>query len=146
MTRDAGQSWKDATGNLAEATATIAQARLAGLLLVDFAELGASALLTGTVNGAFLSWTDNIGSWSRLGTCDDLPLVLVAGLSYEPYSDVLIASTFGRGVYVLKKAKEALAKARAQQDAGSCDATMLWTPSSSAASFPEQVSAESVLV
>ena len=37
--------------------------------------------------------------WSRFGTCSDFPIVLTAGLSYEHYSDTLVAATFGRGVY-----------------------------------------------
>ena len=31
--------------------------------------------------------------WQRLGGCADLPLVLVAGLSYEPLSDTVVAAT-----------------------------------------------------
>lgn len=108
------------------------------MLLVDFPELKASALLVGTVTGVFLSWTDeaHLGKWSRLGSCSDLPLVLVMGLSYEPYSDTLLAATYGRGVYILEDAKRILAKARAQQEAASCDAKLSWTPVSSAASYP----------
>ena len=44
--------------------------------------------------------------WTRLGGCAQLPLVLVAGLSYEPTSDTITAATMGRGVYALKKATD----------------------------------------
>lgn len=37
---------------------------------------------------------------------------LLAGLSYEHYSDTLVAATMGRGVYALRPAKEALLSAR----------------------------------
>ena len=40
-------------------------------------------------------------SWRRLGTCAQVPLVLVAGLSHQPEDDTLVAATMGRGVYVM---------------------------------------------
>ena len=36
------------------------------------------------------------------------PRVLNYGLSYEPYSDTLVAATYGRGVYALPHAREVL--------------------------------------
>jgi len=141
LSRDAGETWKNVVGNLVEATGTVGQPRPSGIHFVDFPELNSSALLTGTVSGVFVSWIDgdHVGRWSRLGTCSSLPLVLVMGISYEPYSDVLLASTYGRGVYILKNAKQALAKARAQQQTGSCEVTLSWTPSSSSRYYPSQV-------
>lgn len=52
------------------------------------------------------------GKWTRLGTCADFPIVLTASLSYEHYSDTLVAATFGRGIYALKNVKQALVAAR----------------------------------
>jgi hypothetical protein len=77
LTRDAGATWTNATGNLVQATAVVGKARPSALALVDVAELGASALLVGTVSGVFVSWTDDlhVGKWSRLGQCADIPLV-----------------------------------------------------------------------
>ena len=49
-------------------------------------------------------------TWTRLGA--EFPLVLNAGLSYEHYSDTVVAATMGRGIYTLKNAKEALLKFR----------------------------------
>jgi hypothetical protein len=49
----------------------------------------------------------------RLGTCAQFPLVLNAHLSYEHYSDTLVAATMGRGIYTLKHAKRAILAARA---------------------------------
>eukprot|EP01062_Namystynia_karyoxenos_P064199 TRINITY_DN570_c1_g2_i1.p1 TRINITY_DN570_c1_g2~~TRINITY_DN570_c1_g2_i1.p1 ORF type:complete len:921 (+),score=206.82 TRINITY_DN570_c1_g2_i1:84-2765(+) len=131
ITRDAGETWMDVFGDLAEASCTVARARPQGLLFVDFPEFKASALLVGTGSGVFLSWTDRPGRWSRLGQCADLPLVMVTALTYEGYSDTLVAATYGRGVYVIHKARSALAAARSQQMSGRCSApaSPLLTPS-----------------
>jgi hypothetical protein len=57
--------------------------------------------------------TASVGKGSgRFGGCDEFPIVLNAGLSYEPYSDTLVAATFGRGIYRLDNAKEALLNVR----------------------------------
>eukprot|EP01062_Namystynia_karyoxenos_P064200 TRINITY_DN570_c1_g2_i2.p1 TRINITY_DN570_c1_g2~~TRINITY_DN570_c1_g2_i2.p1 ORF type:complete len:924 (+),score=216.10 TRINITY_DN570_c1_g2_i2:84-2774(+) len=131
ITHDAGETWMDVFGDLAEASCTVARARPQGLLFVDFPEFKASALLVGTGSGVFLSWTDRPGRWSRLGQCADLPLVMVTALTYEGYSDTLVAATYGRGVYVIHKARSALAAARSQQMSGRCSApaSPLLTPS-----------------
>ena len=114
LTRDAGKTWINATGNLRAATQAVGQTRPSALELVDVD--GKSALLVGTVSGVYVTWTTDtwLGVWSRLGTCAELPLVLTMGLSYEPHSDTLVAATFGRGVFVLRGTKAALATAAAQ--------------------------------
>ena len=119
LSRDGGLTWLNATGNLRAATQAIGQPRPSALALVDGGGGGgssASALLVGTVSGVYVSWIDapRLGAWSRLGSCAELPLVLTLGLSYEPTSDTLVAATFGRGVYVLHRATQALRRARAQ--------------------------------
>lgn len=140
LSMDAGLGWKNVTGNLLAATATVARARPSGLLFVDYQELNASALLVGTVSGAFLTWTDgpHLGQWHRLGSCGNLPLVKVMSLSYEPYSDTLVAATFGRGVYILRWAKHALLTLRTKSKLGACSNELAWEPSSSAMYFPPQ--------
>ena len=140
LSRDGGLSWLNATGNLLAATQTVGRPRPSALALIDLevdldededavedGEGGGgggkrktqktSALLVGTVSGVFFSWTDgqSLGQWSRLGTCAELPLVLTLGLSYEPSSDTLVAATFGRGVYVMHQATQALQHARRQR-------------------------------
>ena len=55
---------------------------------------------------------DSSQKWSRLGSCDEFPIVLTADVDYEPHSDRLVAATFGRGIYTLKHAREALLGAR----------------------------------
>ena len=129
LSRDAGQTWLNATGNLRAATQTVGQPRPSTLALIDLQiedereGTAATALLVGTVSGVYLSWTDpaRLGKWARLGSCADLPLVLTLGLSHEPHSDTLVAATFGRGVYVMRGATAALRRARAMQDRAACD-------------------------
>eukprot|EP00465_Bigelowiella_longifila_P005615 CAMPEP_0185260340 /NCGR_PEP_ID=MMETSP1359-20130426/8946_1 /TAXON_ID=552665 /ORGANISM="Bigelowiella longifila, Strain CCMP242" /LENGTH=148 /DNA_ID=CAMNT_0027846559 /DNA_START=446 /DNA_END=892 /DNA_ORIENTATION=+ len=125
---DAGDSWKNATGNILDG---VERARPSGLLIIDFVNSHAafanehaqnrssgsnqdsvSALLVGTTSGAYVSWTDKLGLWTRIGSCDQLPLIMVKGLSYEHFSDTLVAATMGRGVYVVRKAKAVLLKMR----------------------------------
>merc|ERR1711871_802130 len=109
MGDDAGRSWRDVTGNLVAATKTIARARPNGVLLIEFEQHGFRCLLVGTVNGVFVSFSDDkhLGKWTRLGG-KEFPLVLNYGLSYEHYSDTLVAATYGRGVYILHNAREVL--------------------------------------
>eukprot|EP00937_MAST-01D_sp_MAST-1D-sp2_P003279 g3279.t1 len=125
VSADAGDSWTDASGDLYAATATLGRPRPSGVLLLPTPK--GTALLVGTVNGVFVSWprvlqgaagafsagsSGNTNKWARLGTCADLPLVLVMGLSYEPHSDTLVAATMGRGVYVLHDALAMVERAR----------------------------------
>ena len=93
------------------------QPRPSAIALVDLADAHTSALLLGTVSGVYVTWTDvgRLGQWTRLGSCAELPLVLTLGLSYEPSSDTLVAATFGRGVYVMHQATQALQHARRQR-------------------------------
>ena len=46
---------------------------------------------------------------AELRSEEEFPIVLTSKISYEHYSDTLVAATFGRGIYVMKNgAKEAL--------------------------------------
>ena len=122
LSTDSGMSWVDVIGNLVTATSTISMARPSGLLLLPLSD--STALLVGTVSGVFVSWLDapRRGKWSRLGTCADLPLVLTMGLSYEHFSDTILAATMGRGVYRLPNASSALLQSRSEQSGGGCGA------------------------
>ena len=97
-------------GDLTNASGTIARVRPNGVLIMEFEEYNFDCVLVGTVNGVFVTFTDNasIGKWTRLGSLRDFPRVLNYGLSYEPYSDTLVAATYGRGVYALHRARELL--------------------------------------
>ena len=116
VSTDAGDTWTDVSGDLYAATATVGRPRPSGVTLLPTKK--GTALLVGTVNGIFVSWPEvdtasgdgsgGMNRWTRLGTCEDLPLVLVMGISYEPTSDTLVAATMGRGVYVLHGALAAV--------------------------------------
>jgi len=75
----------------------------------------------------------------RFGTCDEFPIVLNADLSYEHYSDTLVAATMGRGIYTLKNAKDALLKVRSCSAAAADHHQPLaasdWLPEESSARF-----------
>ena len=118
-----GHSWQNITANLQDASGVVGKVRPGGLLIVDLLENHARAVLVGCSNGvlvAYLEGTSEPGSdhfefdpeqvhWSRFGSQKEFPLVLTAKISHEPYSDTLVAATFGRGIYTIKnRAKEAL--------------------------------------
>jgi hypothetical protein len=105
---DTGKTWTDVTGNLREVSGVVGKVRPGGLLMVDLLLNKDRALLVSTANGVFVSFDAAPGKWTRLGTCADFPIVLTKSLSYEHYSDTLVAATFGRGIYSLKHAKQAL--------------------------------------
>lgn len=108
-TANAGGKWQDITGNLVNATGTVARARPSGLLIMEYSEHNVHAILVGTVSGVYLAWSDQQGEWSRFG---GMPRVKAQRLSYEAYSDVLICATYGRGVYTIEDAKAAVFAAR----------------------------------
>ena len=124
ISTDAGATWSNVIGNLVNATATIAMARPSGLLLVPLGGSGsgdnATALLVGTVSGVYISWLEPArrAQWTRLGSCADLPLVLTMGITYEHFSDSVVAATMGRGVYRLPNASSALLRSRLEQSPG----------------------------
>lgn len=138
LTRDAGHAWINITTNLVEASATLAAARPSGPIVLRYDETNATAVVLGTVTGVFVGWLDDADadgstvSWSRLGLCADLPLVKVQSLSYEHYSDTIVAATMGRGVYTLP-AKDVLLKSREQQLAGRCTVPTPVPPTDAAA-------------
>lgn len=93
VSRDAGQTFADVSGDLPN-TPALWVVRWDGQLVV------------GTNVGAFIS-SDLKGSrWALLGT--GLPSVLVTSLQVAPQDpDLLVASTFGRGVYIYESPKAA---------------------------------------
>ena len=124
VSRDGGGSgWEDVGGGLRNATAVIGQWRPNALLLLPLPRKQATALLVGTATGVFVTFLPDGSNmsggagagagtaagagagaatkWARLGSCEQLPLVMVAGLSHEPKDDTLVAATMGRGAYVV---------------------------------------------
>lgn len=110
LSRDGGRGWLDVGGGLRSATAVVGQWRPNALLLLPIPRKQTTALLVGTATGVFVTFLPQPTSaarttkWVRLGSCDQLPLVMVAGLSHEPKDDTLIAATMGRGAYVVRGA------------------------------------------
>ena len=98
VTDDVGDSWRNITGNLA----SLAPGELRSLQYIEGETI--DALVLGTDRGIFTSPTDNLGSWSRLGT--GLPNAPVYDLDYDPFDDVLVAGTLGRGAWLLAEASQ----------------------------------------
>ena len=115
LTRDGGVTWQNVTEGLRDATGVVGKVRAGGLLLVDLLANQQHALLASTSNGVMVTYVgagaasaSGPATWTRFGTCAEFPIVMNAALSYEHYSDTLVAATFGRGVYRLKNAKQSL--------------------------------------
>ena len=113
---DAGQTWRNVTGNLREASGVCGKVRPAGVLLVDLGD-NSGALLVGTSNGILVTFLNtnpahDSGHWIRFGSLEEYPIVLTADVDYEPSTDRLVAATFGRGIYILTDAKQKLLDAR----------------------------------
>jgi hypothetical protein len=90
VSRDAGQTFADVSGDLPDAPA-------------DWVLVRGGKLIVGTDVGAFISSDLGGGTYSRLG---DLPAVPVITIRDDPASqNRLIVGTFGRGVYAFTFAK-----------------------------------------
>jgi hypothetical protein len=115
VTTDGGKTWNEVTNNLRQACGVVGIVRPGGLLIVDLLRNKARALLISTSNGVMVAYLpltfasiEGDVEWQRFGSTDEFPIVLTSALSYEHYSDTLVAATFGRGIYSLSNAKEAL--------------------------------------
>ena len=102
MSTDAGATWNDVTANLAAATATVGKVRPSALVLVPTGNGRETALVVGAANGAYATVVQGAdgaprdGKWARLGALlPALPLVMVAGLSYDGESDAAAVSSGG---------------------------------------------------
>jgi hypothetical protein len=96
-TTDAGATWTDITGNLAEFGA-------GDFNTSAFVAGATKALMVGTDAGVFVSLSSSgFKSWNRLGT--GLPNAPVADLVYDVADDVLVAGTLGRGAWTITNLK-----------------------------------------
>jgi len=87
VSRNAGSSWTDLSGNLPQAP-------------VNDVVLGrGNAVFVATDQGVFVSRSGN-DRWQRLGR--GLPLVPVDDIEYDGRNHRLVAATFGRGLYELR--------------------------------------------
>jgi hypothetical protein len=84
VSRDAGETFTDVSGDLPDAPADWVLAR-------------SGRLIVGTDVGVFISTDLTGGAYSRLG---DLPAVPVVTLREDPANpNRIVAATFGRGIY-----------------------------------------------
>ena len=98
ITYDAGSTWKNVTGDLKKVSG-LSKIRPGGVIIIELLKNNDRALLVGTSNGIYVTYLGgSAGQWTRFGAC--LPIVLTKKLSYEHYSDTLVAATFGRGIYI----------------------------------------------
>jgi uncharacterized repeat protein (TIGR01451 family) len=98
-TTNAGASWTDITGNLAETGA-------ADFNTTEFvAGSPKDLLLVGTNAGVYVSFSSSgFTSWNKLGT--GLPNAPVADLDYDVADDVLLAGTLGRGAWTIANLRD----------------------------------------
>jgi hypothetical protein len=100
-TTNAGVSWTDITGNLAELGAGDFNT---AVFVAGATSAANDLLLVGTNAGVFVSFSaSGFTSWSKLGT--GLPNALVADLDYDAADDVLLAGTLGRGAWTITNLK-----------------------------------------
>jgi hypothetical protein len=94
MTRNAGESWTDITGNLL----LYNPGGLRSNAYVSNAS--GEALVVGSTNGVFVALADSgFTSWHPLGT--GFPTVPIFHLDYNATDDILVAGTLGRGAWGL---------------------------------------------
>ncbi len=95
VTRNAGDSWHDITGNLEIAGG-------AELRSIEFIQKGHTrTVVVGTNADAFAMRAHDPGDWSQFG---ELPNAPVFDLDYDSRDDVLVAGLLGRGSYKLRNA------------------------------------------
>lgn len=95
QTLDAGATWTNISGNLAA---------VGGLdpMSVEYVSApGGDVVLVGTRNGVFGAAVGVPGTWAQLGT--GLPSARVWELNYDAPSDLLYATTMGRGVFTISQ-------------------------------------------
>ena len=105
VTRDAGVSWTDMTGNMTASFVKPVQ------YIEHTTSGGSDQVVVGTNRGVFSMNVDEPGIWTPLST--DLPNALVYDLDYDATDDVLVAGTLGRGAFILSDVS-----AKANSDGG----------------------------
>ncbi|MEO6753391.1 MAG: hypothetical protein ABIP85_16565, partial [Chthoniobacteraceae bacterium] len=92
VTPDSGTTWQNITGNLTD-VGTIR-------CLEYFSLNGTDCVAAGTGLGVYVSFVNNLGVWSRLGT--GMPNVVAFDMSYNSTDKVLAVGTLGRSAFLLK--------------------------------------------
>jgi hypothetical protein len=86
---DAGKTWQNITANFPRIGFTSPMALAA--------RKNGPTVFVGTPSGVYFCQTPSAPAWGRLGA--GLPFVKVTDLQYQPATDVLVAGTYGRGVF-----------------------------------------------
>jgi hypothetical protein len=95
LTRDAGSTWTNITGNLQ----TLGPGQLRSIAFVS--NSSGDAILVGANNGVFVALANSgYALWDRFGS--GFPNAQVYHLDYNSMDDILIAGTLGRGAWALK--------------------------------------------
>lgn len=94
VTRDAGRSWQDVTGNLP----ALDPGRLRSVAFSTSRTLG--GVVAGTDKGVYLASPPAFSTWRVLGT--GLPSAPVFGLVYDPRNELLAAGLMGRGAWTIR--------------------------------------------
>ncbi len=92
QTTDAGDSWSEVTGNLADR----------GMRAVELIGGAVAKVVVGGLGGVFATSLDRPGIWGALG--ESLPQAPVFDLDFDPEDDVLVAATLGRSAWLLEDA------------------------------------------
>jgi hypothetical protein len=88
---NSGASWTNITGDLTG---------VGSLHTLEFFSLGGlDCVAVGTDLGVYCSFTNNLGTWAKLGS--GLPNVVVYDMTYSAVDNVLVIGTMGRSVYRL---------------------------------------------
>ncbi len=95
-TTDAGTSWTDITGDIAQH----APGTLRSIAFVPGS--GFDAVVVGTDRGVFASQTQNLGTWVEFGA--GLPNALAFEVRHDAADDVLVVGTLGRGTWTVANA------------------------------------------
>ncbi len=94
FTNDLGTNWGNITGNLN----SFDPGELRSIEFVQGFER--SAVIVGANRGVYVTTTDALGTWERLGA--NLPNAPVFDMEYDAIDDVLAIGTLGRGAWIVR--------------------------------------------
>lgn len=93
FTNNLGDTWGNITGNLTSFDP-------GELRSIEFVQgFQKSAVIVGANRGVYVTTTDDLGNWQRLG--DNLPNAPVYDMEYDETDDVLAIGTLGRGTWIV---------------------------------------------
>jgi hypothetical protein len=115
-THDGGATWLDVSGDLIPSpracTSGSSTSRGESIFALEYVPSSRSdRLFVGTEHGVFMAAVDNLGVWTQVGS--NLPATVVSDLDYlaprpdaQGKTDMLVASTYGRGAWSVDNAAE----------------------------------------